>query len=154
MADFYGFDAERKTKLTIAADLHDIGKLAVPNAVLDKPSTLNAAEMELVKPHTYYTRKTLESITGFEDITEWASNHHEKLDGTGYPYGFNGVRLDFESRLMACIDIFQALTEERPYRQPLDHDTVSRIMLDMASKGGIDQQITHSVLDNFHPSGV
>ncbi|MDR0784944.1 MAG: HD domain-containing protein [Treponema sp.] len=146
MADFYGFDAERKAKLMIAADLHDAGKLAVPNAVLDKPGALDAAEIEIVKPHPYYTRKMLENIIGFEDVTEWASNHHEKLDGAGYPYGFTAERLDFESRLMACIDIFQALTEDRPYRKPLDQGTVSRIMFDMASKGGIDRQITADVL--------
>jgi HD-GYP domain-containing protein (c-di-GMP phosphodiesterase class II) len=147
MADFYGFDVERKTKFTIAANLHDAGKLAIPNAVLDKPSALNVAEMELVKPHPYYTRKVLESIVGFEDITEWASNHHEKLNGTGYPYGLTDTQLDFESRLMACIDIFQALTEDRPYRQPLDYETVSRIMFDIANQGGIDRQITADVLE-------
>jgi HD-GYP domain-containing protein (c-di-GMP phosphodiesterase class II) len=147
MAGFYGFDAERKAKLTMAANLHDAGKLAVPNAVLDKPGVLNAAEMELIKPHPYYTRKTLESVTGFEDITEWASNHHEKLDGTGYPYGLTETQLDFESRLMACIDIFQALSEERPYRRSLDYGTVSRIMFDIADKGGIDRQITADVLE-------
>jgi HD-GYP domain-containing protein (c-di-GMP phosphodiesterase class II) len=146
MADFYGFDVERKTKLRLAANLHDAGKLAVPNAVLDKPGPLDAAEIELIKPHTFYTRKMLEGISGLEDVTEWASNHHEKLDGTGYPYGFSAERLDFESRLMACIDIYQALTEDRPYRKPLDSRIVSRIMLDMADKGFTDRQITADVL--------
>jgi HD-GYP domain-containing protein (c-di-GMP phosphodiesterase class II) len=145
MADFYGFDIERKMELMIAANLHDAGKLAIPNTVLDKQGVLSTAEMELVKPHPYYTRKMLENIEEFEDITGWASSHHEKLDGTGYPYGFIAEQLDFESRLMTCIDIFQAFTEERPYCKPLDYATVSHIMFNMT--GEIDQQITVDVIE-------
>ncbi|MDR0375955.1 MAG: HD domain-containing protein [Treponema sp.] len=147
MANFYNFDEERKTKLILAAHLHDIGKLAAPNAVLDKASSLTAEEFELVKPHVFYTRRMLEGIKGFEDITEWASNHHEKLDGSGYPYGLAAKDLDFGSRLMACIDIYQALTEERPYRKPLEHAEVARIMGGMANNNSIDRDITASVLE-------
>jgi HD-GYP domain-containing protein (c-di-GMP phosphodiesterase class II) len=149
MADFYNFDEERKTKLILAAHLHDIGKLAVPNAILDKAASLTIEEFDLVKPHVFYTRRMLEVIKGFEDITEWASNHHEKLDGSGYPYGFAAKDLDFGSRLMACIDIYQALTEERPYRKPLEHAEVSRIMGGMAGRNAIDRDITADVLGAF-----
>jgi HD-GYP domain-containing protein (c-di-GMP phosphodiesterase class II) len=147
MADFYGFDEERKTKLVIAAYLHDAGKLAVPNAVLDKNGSLTIDEIDLVRPHTFYTRRMLEQITSFEDVTEWASNHHEKLDGTGYPYGMSADQLDFESRLMACIDIFQALTEERPYREGLDHAKVAAIMNDMVKRNAIDAARCADVLE-------
>jgi HD-GYP domain-containing protein (c-di-GMP phosphodiesterase class II) len=147
MTDFYNFDEDRKLKFLIAAHLHDTGKLAVPNAILDKPCALTVEEFELVKPHTFYTRKTLEHIVGFEDITEWASNHHEKLNGTGYPYGLSEKELDFESRLMTCIDIYQALTEERPYRKPLEHKQVAAIMFDMANQGGISREIANDVLE-------
>ncbi|MDR1073530.1 MAG: HD domain-containing protein [Treponema sp.] len=147
MADFYNFDEERKTKLILAAHLHDIGKLAVPNAILDKAAPLTIEEFDLVKPHVFYTRRMLEVIKGFEDITEWASNHHEKLDGSGYPYGFAAKDLDFGSRLMACIDIYQALTEERPYRKSLEHAEVSRIMGGMAGRNAIDRDITADVLE-------
>ncbi len=147
MAKFYNFDEEHSTKLLLAAHLHDAGKLAVPNAVLDKDGPLTAEEFDKVKPHTFYTRRMLEGIKGFEDITEWASNHHEKLNGSGYPYGFDAKRLDFESRLMACIDIYQALTEDRPYRKPLEQGEVAHIMFDMADKGGIDRTLSADVIE-------
>jgi HD-GYP domain-containing protein (c-di-GMP phosphodiesterase class II) len=138
MADYYDYDAEEKTKLIIAANLHDLGKLAVPNSILDKPDKLTEEEFNIIKTHTYYTRVALAQIDGFDDITEWAANHHEKLNGLGYPYGKNASELDFNSRLMGCIDIYQALTEERPYRSPLPHDKVINIMREMAEEGFID----------------
>lgn len=139
MADYYNYDVDKKTKLVIAANLHDLGKLAVPNSILDKPGKLTDDEFDIIQSHTYYTRVALSKINGFEDITEWASNHHEKLNGYGYPYGKKANELDFNSRLMGCIDIYQALTEERPYRKALPHDKVIHIMNDMAEEGFIDR---------------
>ena len=145
MADFYGKDEEEKIKLMIASDLHDIGKLAVPNSILESNNKLAEEEFEIIKEHAYYTRLTLENIKGFEDITEWASNHHEKLDGSGYPYGKSGEELDFNSRLIASLDIYQALTEERPYREALSHKTAIEIMKDMCCSGFIDLQIVEDI---------
>ncbi|MDR3334878.1 MAG: HD domain-containing protein, partial [Treponema sp.] len=147
MADFYQFDEDRKIKLVLAAHLHDVGKLVVPNAILDKPGRLTSAEFEVIKVHTFYTRQVLERITGLEDVAEWASNHHEKLDGTGYPYGISKNRLSFESQLLACIDIYQALTEERPYHAPLDRETVRKIMFEMADNNSINRDIVADVLE-------
>ena len=139
MADYYKYSSEEKIKLIIAANLHDLGKLAIPNKILDKPGKLTDQEFDIIKTHAYYTRAALSKINGFEDITEWAANHHEKLNGCGYPYGKSTEELDFNSRLMACIDIYQALTEERPYRTPLRHDTVIEIMTNMANEDFIDK---------------
>ena len=100
MAERYGMGPDEILKLRIAADLHDIGKLAVSNSILNKPGKLEASEVDRIQRHTYYTRKSLERIEGFELITEWAANHHEKLDGSGYPYGKQAEDLDFNSRLM------------------------------------------------------
>lgn len=145
MADYYKYDIEQKTKLVIAANLHDLGKLAIPNSILDSPKKLTEDEFYMIKSHTYYTRAALSQIDGFKDITEWASNHHEKLNGAGYPYGKKGDELDFNSRLMGCIDIYQALTEERPYRKPLKHATVMNIMNDMVQGGYIDGSIVSDI---------
>lgn len=145
MADYYGFNEEKKTRLTIAADLHDVGKLVIPNNIIDKPGKLTPAEFDVIKSHTYYTRKVIESVKGFEDICEWASNHHEKLDGTGYPYGFPGSRLSFEDQLMACMDIYQALTEERPYREGLSHEKACELLTGIADKGYISREITADI---------
>lgn len=141
MAYFYEYDSEKIMKLIIAANLHDLGKLAVPNKILDKPTQLTKEDFAIVKCHTYYTRQALEKVNGFEDIVDWAANHHEKLDGTGYPYGIDGSKLTKESRLMSCLDMYQALTEDRPYRKGLTHTKTMEILYEHASKGYIDSNI-------------
>ncbi|QAA30945.1 HD-GYP domain-containing protein [Clostridium manihotivorum] len=145
MAKYYNYTEEEKFKLMIAADLHDLGKLAISNNILDNPGKLNEEEFALIKEHTYYTRVALEQISGFNDITEWASNHHEKLDGSGYPFGKKSEQLDFNSRLMGCLDIYQALTEKRPYREPLAHSEAMAILNDMCKNGLIDKNICKDI---------
>lgn len=145
MARYYNFDSEKIMKLIIAANLHDLGKLAVANKILDKQSALTKNEFEIIKGHTYYTRHALEKINGFEEIVEWASNHHEKLDGNGYPYGLKAEQLDHECRLMTCLDIYQALTEDRPYRKGMKHKDTMNILQEQASKGYIDQNIVKDI---------
>ncbi|KPU27514.1 HD family phosphohydrolase [Caloranaerobacter sp. TR13] len=145
MCDYYNKDKEEKLKLIIAADLHDLGKLAIPNSILDKDGKLTEKEFDIIRTHTYYTRIVLSEISGFEEITEWAANHHEKLDGSGYPFGKNNKQLDFNSRLMACLDIYQALTEERPYRKPMPHYKAIEILRQIADNGAIDSMIVNDI---------
>lgn len=145
MSDFYGFNTEKKLKLHIAANLHDLGKLYIPNSILEKPDKLDSFEFSEIKKHVYFTKLVLDKISGFEDISSWASNHHEKLNGSGYPENLTGKELDFESRLMGVIDICQALTEERPYRKGLTQRETTKIIRDMANSGLIDKQITIDV---------
>ncbi len=145
MAQYYQFDKEKIQKLIIAADLHDIGKLAIPNVILDKSSHLSNDEFLKIKEHTYYTRIILEQMDYFEEITEWASNHHEKLNGRGYPYGLTDGQLDFESRLLGCLDIYQALTEDRPYRNSLPHEEAMKILRKMADNYEIDSTIVEDM---------
>lgn len=145
MADYYKMDSEQKTKLMIAADLHDIGKLAVPNSILDSPNKLTSEEFEIVKKHPALTRLALQEIKGFEEITDWAANHHEKLNGKGYPLGKSAKELDFNSRLLACLDIYEALTEERPYRKALMHGEAMEILQNMKDDGFIDDRIVQDI---------
>lgn len=145
MSKYYNFDSEKTKKLIIAANLHDLGKLAISNKILNKNSSLSYEEFEIIKSHTYYTRQALDKVEGFFDISNWASNHHEKLDGSGYPYGFNAENLDFESRLMGCLDIYQALTETRPYREGLSHEKTISILKEHVSKGLIDKRIVEDI---------
>lgn len=141
----YQYDEETYWKMRIAADLHDLGKIMIPNAILDKNGPLNQQEINIIQSHSFYTRKSLETITGFEEITEWAANHHEKLNGKGYPYGLDADRLDFNSRLLACIDIYQALTEDRPYRKALSHNQAIGILRNMARQNLIDASIVEDL---------
>jgi len=145
MAARYGWTEEDSIRLQIAADLHDIGKLSVPNAILDKPGPLDPRERDQVENHTYYTRMVLRNVRGFEQITEWASNHHERLDGSGYPFGLASADLDRGSRLMAALDSYQAFTEDRPYRAAVPHDEAIRILRHSASKGRFERSIVEDI---------
>jgi len=146
MAEFYKMDTIMTLKLLIATDLHDLGKLAINNNLLDKPGELSKEEFEEIKRHPKITRLCLQDIKGFEEITKWASNHHEKLDGSGYPEGLIAKDLDFNSRLITCLDIYQALREERPYRKSMDHNKAMEILKSMAEAGQLD----HIIVDDIN----
>jgi len=145
MAAFYELDPVLTLKLSIATDLHDLGKLVISSAILDKPGKLTEEEFEEIKKHPLITRLCLQEIDGFENITQWASNHHEKLDGSGYPKGLKACDLDFYSRLIACLDVYQALREERPYRKAMDHQGAMVILKNMAKKGQLDHTIAEDI---------
>ncbi|MBF0214936.1 MAG: HD domain-containing protein [Magnetococcales bacterium] len=151
MAAFLGADPETILQLRIAAALHDVGKLAMPNAILDKPGPLDNTERAKMMEHTYYTRKCLELIPGLETITEWASNHHEKLNGEGYPLRLGAERLDTWSRLLTVLDIYQALTEERPYRASLPHARTLEILRELVKGNAVDADLVHAVDQAFQP---
>ncbi len=136
-----GYDGAVRDKMYIAGLLHDIGKLHVPVEILHKNGKLTPEERFEINKHTYYTRKILEQIEGFEEITNWAANHHERMDGTGYPYRISGGALGELERAMAVCDVYQALTEERPYRTPLPADEVWRIIDGMADGGHLDGDV-------------
>ena len=145
MAHYYGFDAEKTIRYYFAGAMHDIGKLAVVNDILEKPGKLTENEFVKMKNHAAATRYILSSIKEISDIVDWAANHHEKLNGAGYPQGLAADELSFEERLMACIDIYQALTEKRPYKDGMSHEKSISIMLDMAHKGELDESIVRDI---------
>ncbi|GMQ57573.1 HD-GYP domain-containing protein [Vallitalea sediminicola] len=145
MGKYYKKDNIEIMKLKIASNLHDLGKLAISNEIIDKQGKLDEREFYIVKQHTYYSRISLSNLVGFEDITEWACNHHEKLDGSGYPFGLTGDKLDFNSRLIMCLDIYQALMEERPYRKGLTHEKSMSILRGMVADGLIDGGIVEDI---------
>lgn len=152
ICQYYEFDDTTYWQMRIAADLHDLGKLAVSNSILDKPGKLNKKETMIIQSHPFYTRKIIETIKGFENITEWASNHHEKLNGSGYPYGLNANQLDFNSRILACVDIYQALTEDRHYRKRMSHGAAIKIMQNMVQDGLIEPSVTEDMDSIFKDS--
>lgn len=145
MAKYYGFDREKTTRFYLAGALHDIGKLLVSNDILEKPGKLTDDEYSAMKDHASATRYILSQIKEIPDVTEWAANHHEKLNGSGYPRGLTAEELSFEERLMACIDIYQALTEKRPYKDGMPHEKTIAIMKDMADKNFIDETIVRDM---------
>jgi putative nucleotidyltransferase with HDIG domain len=123
-----GMSEERLHFIRRAALLHDIGKLKVSNAILDKPGKPNEAEWLAIREHPIITRRILERVGAFREIAIIAGEHHEKLDGSGYPDGLVAHDLSLESRILAVADIYGALSENRPYREGLQIEKIVEIM--------------------------
>jgi HD-GYP domain-containing protein (c-di-GMP phosphodiesterase class II) len=129
-----------------AALLHDIGKLSVPNSILEKPGSLDAGEWEVVKQHPYYSYEILRRVTGFEELSEVAAAHHEKLDGSGYFRHFRADQLSLEARILVVSDIFDALSAKRPYRDALPLEKVFEIIRKDAPRA-LDAQCVEALVE-------
>lgn len=145
LSRYMGFDEEAVQKMYLAGALHDIGKVAVGNEILEKPDRLTDAEFAVMKHHAAYTYNILSEIDDFEEIRDFAAFHHERLDGTGYPFGKDASELNVQERMMACIDIYQALTESRPYKKGMSHEGACEILKNMADKGWLDMDIIDKI---------
>ena len=118
---------ERVRLVWRAALLHDLGKLSISNKILDKKAKLTDG-MEGRKGHPGFTRKILEQIGPFHEIAIVAGEHHEKLDGSGYPNRLRARDLSIESRIVAVADVYGALSEDRPYREGLSYGQILPIL--------------------------
>ena len=112
-----GFSESDCKLMEIAGYLHDLGKLVVPNTVLEKKSALSLDEFNTVKKHTYYTYMILASIKGMEHVAKLAAYHHERHNGDGYPFHVKGEDFSTLSQIMAVADVVTALSEDRPYQR-------------------------------------
>ncbi len=129
--------------MKIAGLLHDLGKLAIPAEILEKDGLLNHSEFNIMKRHTFYSYRILGRIKGLEKINELASFHHERLDGSGYPFKLDGSNLCTGARIMAVSDVFTALTEKRPYRGAMSVDEAMKIIDGMVAKKHLDGDIVN-----------
>ncbi len=145
MAKYYEFDDDKALRFYFAGAFHDIGKLIINNDILEKPGKLTVDEFENIKNHAKATENILIQIEGIEDIAGWAGKHHEKLDGSGYNKSLFADDLCFEDRLLACVDIYQALTEKRSYKDKFLHDDSIDIMKEMARNNKIDAKIVDDI---------
>ena len=142
--------SERECKLMeIAGFLHDLGKLTVPNKILEKNGPLNNEELNCIRKHTYYTYAILRTINGLEHLATWAAYHHERLDERGYPFHVKGENFSKLARIMAVADIVTALTEDRPYRLGMGRKKAIKILLGMAENNKIDKRVVELVEANF-----
>ncbi|HYM80871.1 MAG TPA: HD domain-containing phosphohydrolase [Candidatus Limnocylindria bacterium] len=128
VAEVMGYGPDDLAELRRAALLHDLGKLSVSNAILDKPAPLSGQEWEIMRLHPYYTQRILDRISGFQTLAFIASSHHERLDGRGYFRGLRGAQVPPGARILAVADVYEALTSDRPYRPALPEETALRIM--------------------------
>lgn len=149
LGDLAGFSQEHKDLLFAAGFLHDLGKLAVPLEILEKPGPLTEKEARVMKSHAYYTFLALSWIRSLRDVALFAAEHHERCNGRGYPFGKTREELLMESRVMAVADVFTALAEDRPYRSALPPPRIREILGDMALSGGLDGDVVGLLLDHF-----
>lgn len=149
LAERAGVSEENCDKLELAGLLHDLGKLRVPDEILDKPGKLDAHERLIINTHSFETYQILRSIAGFEEIALWAAYHHEEPSGMGYPFRVHEKDLPIEARILRVADIFQAMAQDRPYRAGLPAHEVVEFMKGLASKGGLDAGIVNLVSENM-----
>ncbi len=116
LAEKAGMTADECRQMKIAGMLHDIGKLVVPREILEKESPLTSGDYVVIHRHPYYSQRILQTAPGFETICAWSAYHHERLDGSGYPYHITEKEIPFGARILSVADTFTALTEVRPYR--------------------------------------
>ena len=141
---------ERECRLMeITGFLHDLGKIGVSNNILEKKGPLNDEELNVVKKHSYYTYAVLSKISGLEQIAAWAAYHHERHDGTGYPFHVKGKDFSRLARIIAVADVMTALTENRPYRTGMDRERATKTLSHMAESGGIDKSIVRLANVNY-----
>ncbi len=135
-------------KIEVAGLFHDLGKLQIPNSILDKTGSLNQDDISYMRHHSYASFTILQNIEGMEEIAQWASNHHEALDGSGYPFRRTASELSIESRIIIISDIFQAMAQDRPYRKAHSLSCIIHHLKEGVTNGRLDGDIVSLVEDN------
>jgi HD-GYP domain-containing protein (c-di-GMP phosphodiesterase class II) len=143
MAAELGITAERAIDLQLAGALHDIGKVAIPRRVLDKPGPLTEEEWSLMRAHPAIGAAIVDAA-GLYEIAPWILAHHERPDGGGYPQGLIGSQIPFEARMVAVTDAYDAMTTDRPYRAALSHEEAIEELI-----AGAGSQFDSEIVDAF-----
>ena len=149
LGEQFGLPARTCEMLELAGLLHDLGKLRIPDALLEKPGRFTVEEYADVQRHSFDTYNILKRIHGLEEVALWAGQHHERVNGTGYPYRLRHEQLSQEARIVAVADVFQALAQNRPYRRALAPAEVLQILQDEVRAGKLDATIVAKVCERL-----
>jgi HD-GYP domain-containing protein (c-di-GMP phosphodiesterase class II) len=128
LGECVGIDGDELRDLEIAAILHDIGKVGVPDAILNKPARLDPDERRVIEKHPEWGWAILRTIPGFERASLLVLHHHEKIDGTGYPARLRGEEIPFGARIVCAVDSFDAMVSDRSYRRGMPLEEALRRM--------------------------
>ncbi len=134
IAEELGHSPEKRRWLKRVALLHDIGKVAISNTILDKPAKLSEEEFEVMKSHPLHSADILAGVSVFADMAGVARSHHERLDGKGYPDGLHASQISLDTRIVTTADVFDALTADRPYRKAMPVSQALAIMAQDVNK--------------------
>ena len=148
IAKLYGLDEEKLTSIKVASVLHDIGKIGIPVEILEKPGSLTNDEFEIMKGHARIGYDILSGLN-IDDISKIGTLHHEKLDGTGYPFGLKGHEITLEMRIVAIADIVSALLGSRSYKEEFNKDKTIEILENMVDMNKIDGKIVNLFINNY-----
>ncbi len=140
-----GFDDKEQESLHTAGLLHDIGKIGIPDNILLKPGKLSPYEYKIIKLHPIFSYEIVKNIPKLKPIAKCILHHHEKLDGSGYPYGLKDSEIEIGARILAIADIFDALTTNRPYRNSLSPEQAIKIL----QTEPVDQTILSKIKDHL-----
>jgi putative nucleotidyltransferase with HDIG domain len=157
LAQGFGIGGERLERVEVAGLLHDIGKLQIPDDVLESRDPLSPTGRAVMRKHSFATWQILRRIGGLEEIAHWASRHHESLDGDGYPFRFLAGDLSLEARIIKVADVYQALAQDRPYRGPMAAPDILAVLREMQASQAVDGRIVDLVaehLDECHAAAV
>ena len=132
-----------KSELSYAALFHDVGKMGIPESILNKPGKLDDSEWEIMKKHPYISTTILSSVSSFKTIEKWVLYHHERIDGNGY-YKKKLKDIPFESKMIAVADTYSAITMRRSYKDPKTHVQAIEILQDVKGK-----QLDSELVDIF-----
>ncbi|MGA5467058.1 HD domain-containing phosphohydrolase [Mycobacterium sp. NPDC050041] len=141
-----GLDAAAVGLLRRAGHLHDLGRIGVSNQVWSRPGPLGTGDLERVRLHPYLTVRILDQVPGLRQVAELAGNHHEALDGSGYPRGLGAASLSVPDRILAAAVAYQSGCEPRPYRERLSADAAARRLADRVRAGELDAAAAEAVL--------
>jgi|Wag4MinimDraft_11_1082651.scaffolds.fasta_scaffold00588_4 HD-GYP domain-containing protein (c-di-GMP phosphodiesterase class II) len=136
-------------KLVIGAYLHDIGKIGVPDYILLKPGKLNPEERAVIETHTIKGRDIIKSVPFLENASDVILYHHEKWDGSGYPFGLKGEEIPLNARIFAVVDVFDALISKRPYKEPFPIEKIMKIISEEQGKH-FCPQVSRIILNMSH----
>jgi HD-GYP domain-containing protein (c-di-GMP phosphodiesterase class II) len=138
LGQLLGRPAEECAMLEIAGLLHDLGKLRVPDAVLDKAAPLDELEFASIQRHTYETWQILRRVHALRPIAAWAAMHHERPTDGGYPFHLPAGQMPLQARIVAVADVLQAFAQDRPYRRALSKERAFSTLAAMAAQGRLD----------------
>ena len=145
-ADVTGLDQHAVALTRRAGYVHDIGRIGVSNQIWSKPASLSTAEFERMRLHPYLTERILSQVPGLKEVASVAANHHEHLDGSGYPRGLSARQLSMPDRILACAVNYQSALEPRPYREPLGPAGAARRLRERVRAGALDSAAAEAVL--------